>query len=237
MPAAVICDDEPEIAEGLCRTVKRLLPCWEVRSFSSGEALFSDGIEPELLLLDIDLGETDGIETARRLRARGWSGVLLFITGVRESVFDAFDVGAFHYLLKPIREEKLKEVLERAVKEIERKNSADRRCLLIRTRDRCVTLRADEIYYLENEMRKLAVHTKNGTLTYYGAMSKAEESLGTDFFRCHRGYLVNMAHIAEYDSGSILLENGESVCMAKEKYGEFVKRYLRFLRDKGAYDV
>lgn len=231
MPTAVICDDEPEIAEGLCRTVKRLFPCWEVRRFSSGEALFSAGVEPELLLLDIDLGETDGIETARRLRARGWGGVLLFITGVRESVFDAFDVGAFHYLLKPIREGKLKEVLERAVKEIGRKNAGDRRCLLIRTRDRCVTLRADEIYYLENEMRKLAVHTKSGTLTYYGAMSKAEESLGTDFFRCHRGFLVNMAHIAEYDSGSILLENGESVCMAREKYSEFVKRYLRFLRE------
>lgn len=237
MPFAVICDDEPEISELLCRMVKRLLPYWEVRAFSAGESLLADGILPELLLLDIDLGGTDGIETARRLRAKGWDGILLFITGIRESVFEAFDVGAFHYLLKPVDGEKLKKVLERAVGEIERKNAPDRRVLLIRTRDRSVTLHAEEIYYLENEMRKIAVHAKSGTVTYYGAMSKAEESLGEDFFRCHRGYLVNMAHIAEYDSGSILLENGETICMAKEKYGGFVKCYLRFLRGKGAYDV
>lgn len=232
MPSAVICDDEAELAERLCRTVSRLLPRWEVRRFPSGEALLADGIEPDLLLLDVGLGGADGIETARRLRARGCAAVLIFITGVKEAVFDAFDVGAFHYLLKPIDEEKLRAVLERAARALERDNADGRRFLLIRTRGRSVTLRADEIYYLENEMRKLAVHTKNGVVTYYGAMSKAEEALGADFFRCHRGYLINMAHIAEYDSGSILLENGESVCMAKEKYGEFVRRYLRFLRGK-----
>lgn len=237
MPSAVICDDDPEINRRLCRTVKRLLPRWEVRGVPSGEALLAGGDSPDLLLLDVSMEETDGIETARRLRARGCAAVIVFITGVRESVFEAFDVGAFHYLLKPVDEEKLKEVLERAVGEIEQKNASEKRCLLIRTRDKTVTVGADEIYYLENEMRKIAVHTKNGIISFYGAMSRAEEQLGADFFRCHRGYLVNMTHIAEYDSGSILLENGETICMAKEKYREFVKRYLRFLRGKGAFYV
>lgn len=237
MPSAVICDDDPEISRQLRKTVKRLLPCWEVREFLSGEALLSDGASPDLLLLDVSMGETDGIETARRLRARDCAAVIVFITGVRESVFEAFDVGAFHYLLKPIDEEKLKEVLERAVREIEQKNASEKRRLLIQTRDKTVTVGADEIYYLENDMRKIAVHTKNGIVSFYGAMSRAEEELGGGFFRCHRGYLVNMAHIAEYDSGSILLENGETICMAKDKYREFVQKYLRFLRGKGAYDV
>lgn len=237
MSSVVICDDDPEINRRLCRTVKRLLPCWEIKGVPSGEALLSGGDSPDLLLLDVSMGETDGIETARRLRARGCAAVIVFITGVRESVFEAFDVGAFHYLLKPVDEEKLKEVLERAVGEIEQKNASEKRCLLIRTRDKTVTVGADEIYYLENEMRKIAVHTKNGIISFYGAMSRAEEQLGADFFRCHRGYLVNMAHIAEYDSGSILLENGETICMAKDKYREFVKRYLRFLRGKGAFYV
>ncbi|MCM1334192.1 MAG: LytTR family DNA-binding domain-containing protein [Bacteroides sp.] len=237
MPRAFVVDDDPAIREPLCAAVRRLLPGWEIKSHPSGEALLADRDAPDLLLLDVSMGETDGIETARRLRERGSSAVIVFITGVKEAVFDAFDVGAFHYLLKPVGEEKLKEVLDRASREILHKKEGEKRRLLIRTRDRTVSVGADEIYYLENEMRKLAVHTKNETLSFYGAMSKAEEQLGDGFFRCHRGYLVNLAHIAEYDSAQIVLENGERIMMSKEKYRDFVQRYLRFLRGKErAYD-
>lgn len=58
--------------------------------------------------------------------------------------------------------------------------------------------------------------------------------MGDTFYRCHRGYLVNMAYIAGYDSDSITLTNGERVYLAKERYADFVKSYLRYLRNGGA---
>ena len=64
-------------------------------------------------------------------------------------------------------------------------------------------------------------------------MGKLEEQLENTFYRCHRGYLVNMAYVAEYTSDSIGLSNGETIFLAKEKYSEFVKTYMRYLRDGG----
>lgn len=64
-----------------------------------------------------------------------------------------------------------------------------------------------------------------------------EQQLGEDFYRCHRGYLVNLAKVAEYETDRILLGSGETVFMAREKYAEFVKVYMRFLKRGGAVHV
>lgn len=68
-------------------------------------------------------------------------------------------------------------------------------------------------------------------------MNDLEKQLGGNFYRCHRGYLVNMAHIAEYENDSIGLSNGEKIFMAKERYNEFVKEYMRYLRNGGTAGV
>ena len=68
----------------------------------------------------------------------------------------------------------------------------------------------------------------------YAVMKELQKELGNSFYRCHRGYLVNMAHIAEYSSDTIEMDNGEKVYLAKEKYPEFVREYMRYLRNGGA---
>lgn len=62
----------------------------------------------------------------------------------------------------------------------------------------------------------------------YATMKGMEQQLGEDFFRCHRGYLVNMDHVAEYDTDAIRLKNGERIYMAREKYSEFAAAYIGF---------
>lgn len=71
------------------------------------------------------------------------------------------------------------------------------------------------------------------TIEIYAAMIELEKQLGGEFYRCHRGYLVNMAYITEYSNDSIRLSDGESIYLAKEKYNEFVKEYMRYLRNGG----
>ena len=74
-------------------------------------------------------------------------------------------------------------------------------------------------------------------IEFYAVMNELESELGSSFYRCHRGYLVNMAHIAEYSNDMIDMSNGERVYLAKEKYPEFVKEYMRYLRNGGTTDV
>ena len=64
-----------------------------------------------------------------------------------------------------------------------------------------------------------------------------ESALGTDFYRCHRCYLVNLARIADYGPRTIRLENGERLLLAEKKYADFVKNYLRYAKDGGVVHV
>lgn len=76
---------------------------------------------------------------------------------------------------------------------------------------------------MENRGRKVEIHTTGKNIEIYAVMSELEKQLGSGFYRCHRGYLVNMAHITEYDSDSISLNNGERIYLAKERYSGLSK--------------
>ena len=226
-----ICDDEKVIREQIKELAEKEMPCVCDGLYETGDALLAAGKQFDIVFLDIQMEGTDGIETAKRLRERDEDTILIFITGIREYVFEAFDVAAFHYLLKPIEEEKFREVFRRAGRELEKRKSKRRETVFIKTRNRSFSLEKDSILYIESRGKKVEIHTTGETIEAYASMNEMEGQLGGGFFRCHRGYLVNMAYVAEYDSGSITLNNGEYVYLAKEKYGEFVKAYMRYLRN------
>ena len=140
-------------------------------------------------------------------------------------------MAAFHYLLKPVEEDKFREVFRRAERELEKRKRQQRETVFVKTRNRSFTLEKDSILYVESRGKKVEIHTQVETIEAYASMNKMEAQLGEGFYRCHRGYLVNMAYVAEYDNGSIVLNNGGYVYLAKEKYGEFVKAYMRYLRN------
>lgn len=232
-----VCDNEKIISKHVSDSIKAYLPDCEIDEFLSGENLLSAKKDFDIFFLDIQMEQQNGIEVARALREHGENAVIVFITGAKEYVFEAFDVAAMHYLLKPVDEEKLKEVLDRAVREIQKKTDKEKKQLFIKTREKNITLNVSDILYLENEMRKIVAHTKREIITFYGAMSEIEKLVGISFYRCHRGYLVNMAYVSEYDTDNILLNNGEKVYLSKDRYQDFVKQYMRYLRNGGVSHV
>jgi len=226
-----ICDDEEAIREQIKELIEKEKPGVCPELYETGDGLLVTGKQFDIVFLDIQMEGTDGIETARKLRERDEDTILIFITGIREYVFEAFDVAAFHYLLKPIEEDKFLEVFHRAERELEKRKKRRRERVFIKTRNRGFTLEKDSILYIESRGKKVEIHTTGETIEAYASMNELEGQLGVGFYRCHRGYLVNMAYVTEYDSESIILNNGEYVYLAKEKYGEFVKAYMRYLRN------
>lgn len=101
--------------------------------------------------------------------------------------------------------------------------------LLIRADGRYYRIDRERILYAESVGRKVVLHTKSGELAYYAKMKEVEEELGNQFFRCHRGYLVNFQAVKSYEAGSILLKNGETILMSKQKYNEFAAAYAAYL--------
>ena len=169
-----ICDDERQIREQIQEMVKRQMSDCVTGEFATGEELLADFSSWDILFLDIQLGGMDGIGTAKELRRREADVVLIFITALPDYVFDAFDVSAFHYLLKPVSEGKLADVLERAVGDIRQRDQAHTKKLLIRTRNRNVTMYEKDIYYIESQRRKVGIHTIKEVMEIYATMNEME---------------------------------------------------------------
>ncbi len=224
-----VCDDEKRMRDYLEGLILSENKECQVTKFASGAQLLLEKSNFDILLLDIGMDELNGIETAKRVR-KSSDATIIFITALKEYVFEAFDVEAFHYILKPVDEDKFKEIFGRAVKG--KKGRLISQPLMIKTDSGYQNILREAILYAENQARKIILHTINGNIAYYAKMSDLEVILGTRFFRCHRGYLVNLEEVNLYDMNKIQLKNGEEIYMAKRKYHEFVSAYMNFLRRK-----
>lgn len=228
-----ICDDEKEIRELLWEKVRKLYPEADISLYGSGDEVLA-GETPEILLLDIQMQGKSGMDTAAELRRRDNGMILIFVSAMDDYVFQAFDVGAFHYLVKPFSDEKFSEVLHRAVEQYrkiraqesvrERKEKAN---VLITTGGQHITVNVDDIVYAEVFDRKVIIHTMDADIEYYGKLKELEEKAGEGFYRTHRAYLVNFAYIQRYDVKTVYLEKGQAL-MAKQQFKEFVRSYHRY---------
>lgn len=226
-----ICDDQKRIREYL---EKLVLDCVhaEIRQFSEGEKLLKSDINFDIILLDICMEENtckfkiNGMETAKRIRKKS-EAIIIFITALKEYVFDAYDVDAFQYLLKPIDEIKFKYVLTKAISQVEKeKRTAP---LVIKVNGIYRSIPIADILYAENDARKIVLHTKNEKLVFYEKMEVLENKLGSNFFRSHRGFLVHLQEVESYDNRNIILKNGDVIFLAKLKYNDFVTAYMNYL--------
>lgn len=116
-----VCDDEPSMAQELADRLasymeERRIGAYSVSRFSDGRALLESGGGFDVVFLDIRMGEPDGMETARELRLRGERCLLVFVTVLKELVFDAFETEAYDYLLKPLDAARFRRTMDRVLR-------------------------------------------------------------------------------------------------------------------------
>ena len=233
-----ICDDEAPTRAYLMSLIRAQdCPC-EVVEYASASDCLADHRGIDLLFLDIELNATgpDGMALARQIREQSavTQPVIIFVTGYERYVFDAFDVGAFQYLLKPVDEEKFAQVFARAVEQIEvgRVRPQLSHALTLQSAGTSRTVPLDNIYYIESSNHKVVLHLKDGEFSCYAKIRDLEAELGDQFFRVHKGYLVNLAYVEGYSKTELTLTNGEKLLISKYKYPDFVKAYLRFVKKR-----
>lgn len=228
-----ICDDEASQRDYLRRQVEgwaaRRGHVVSVHLFVSAEALmfaYDEDKGFDVLLLDIQMGKMDGVALAKRLRADNEWLQIVFITGFPDFISEGYEVSALHYLLKPVDEEKLMEVLDRAVSRLR----TAPRMILFRRGGGYLRIPADEIYYAEAFSHSVTLVTEKGKETFSMRLSDMEELLGEGFFRCHRSYIVSMKHVRRVTRTSLVLDNGVEVPLSRSLYDAanqaFIKTYF-----------
>ena len=223
-----ICDDDKSIGLILEEKIKKLLPDAVIEKYLSGDELIASGCEPDILFLDIQMPGMDGMETARILRQKNERMVLIFVTAVEEYVFQAFDVAAFHYLVKPFSDEKFEEVVKRAVRSIEKysENQSDEKYMMVQSGGSHMKVFLKDIVYAEVYNRKVIIHTRDTNIEYYGKLQELSEIAGADFFRTHRAYLVHFKYVQKYDANCVTMENGTAL-IAKQNYSCLLQNIIR----------
>jgi len=228
-----VCEDEENIRSYLISLIREQNAECEITEYASADVYLSSGAEYDLLFLDIALKNSmDGMGMARRIRNMEHirQPVIIFVTGYEKYVYDAFDVEAFQYLVKPVNEQKFAEIFRRAQDKILAESERKKKTLVIQYAGASKAVPLDNIYYMESRSHKIVLYTKDGELEYYAKIKDLEEELQGNFCRIHKGYLVNLAYVDEYSKTKLMLVNGDKLPLSKYKYEDFVKAYLRFIQ-------
>ena len=234
-----ICDNEKDARSYLSELVGRQQVEYQIAEYSSGEELLPANGEFDLLFLEMKLKMPgDGIKLAAAVRKKRWrkQPLIIFVTAYEKYVYDAFDVGAFQYLLKPVNEKRFCQIFQRAAERLLSEEKRSRQLLVIQYAGASKAISLGCIYYAESQGHKVVLHMKDMELEYYAKIGDLEQELCGKFFRIHKGYLINLSFVERYSKTSVMLTNGEKLLISRYKYAEFVKTYLAFVEkeDKGA---
>lgn len=236
MLSIAVCDDEVLECCNLSKKIRRILTelhvPFIVRQFTSGQELLKCSEKFDILFLDIIMDDLDGIKIGKMCQERDFANILVFVSSSRKYVFDAYDVEAYHYLVKPIEDEKLRMVLQRALKKI---NTHSQGFLVVNQERTKKKLFLEDVYYFEVRGRIIYAHGADGiTATFYEQISILENTLREKgFSRCHKSYLINIKYMDAYNRQSVVLENGEHIMIAKRRYPAFCDDILFYMRKNG----
>ncbi len=228
-----ICDDEKHMSDHIRAMASDFFRKKNreiyFRTFSSGEELLSYDGQIDILFLDIQMKGMDGIETARRLRADKFRGFLIFITVLKEMVFQSFEVQAYDYLVKPVEEKQFEKTMERLYASMQ---NASEDSLLVQKGYEGHIIREEEIVFCEIIDRKIYLNLTSGEVVdYYERIENLESKLDSHFFRCHRSYLINLKHLKGYKNGTAYMDNGKEVPVSRLRSKEFSGVVLRYMKN------
>ena len=201
----------------------------QLRTFSSGEELLNYDGQIDILFLDIQMKGMDGLETARKLRAGKFRGFLIFITVLKEMVFQSFEVEPYDSLVKPVDEKQFEKTMERLYASIQ--NTGEVSLLVQKGYEGRIILK-DEIVFCEVIDRKIYLNLTSGEVVdYYERIENLETKLCSHFFRCHRSYLINLKHLKGYKNRTAYMDNGKEVPVARLRSKEFSGVVLQYMKN------
>lgn len=187
----------------------------EVECFISGAQLVESYRGSwDLLLLDVNLPEMNGLDAARAIRRFDPDVLILFITNLAQYAIKGYEVGALDYILKPVSYYALSMKLEATLRILRRNED---RYLMLPREGGVIRLSLPRLYYVEAFSHQLHYHTTEGELvsTTSQTLSALERDL-EGFFRCHKGYLVNLRYV-DAVWGDTLIAAGKELPVSRSR--------------------
>lgn len=179
----------------------------------------------DIIFLDIDMKEMNGMETAYSIRKKNMEMDIVFITVMPDYVFEGYKVSAVRYIMKKEIDKLLPECLGDILRK--RKFSGQKMEFSFVGGKRAVFL--NDILYIESKSHKLQFTGKVGVLYMYGQINEVESKIADfNFVRCHQSFLVNLEHIEQINNYLICLSDGSEIPVSRPRYPEVKQQYLTY---------
>ena len=224
----VVCDDESAVHRQLMGYIRQLETEtgdeYETVHFSSGEELLEHiPSDAQLLLLDIQMDGLSGIDAARKLRERNRDLLIILVTNLIDHALQGYEIHAFSFICKPVMYGDFRRSLLDAFYIFDKSRPAS---LAVPDVNSTELIALNELIYAEVYHHETSIVTVSGRREYRIQLGEIEQKTsGRGFFRCHKSYLVNLAHIKRIDRNSLTMSNGDEVPLSKYRRAEFLEAY------------
>ncbi len=227
-----ICDDEPQCRQQAMQAIHECTRSLDILTdvFENGNAflqLFQKN-PYDLVFLDIEMPEIDGIALARKLRELSRDVPIVFLTSHIEYALEGYEVNALRYLTKPIQSEKLQEMLGYVMERMQ-----EQRTLWLKTDMGEERVLIKEILYMEAQNQNILIRTAEREYLVRYNLGEYEKELSQDgFFRIHRGYLVSLRHIKSLGKHEVTLSENTVLPVSRTREKNLKEAIFQYIREE-----
>lgn len=223
-----VCDDnEADIAylEKMVRSwAEKTKNTIAFQSFPSAESFlfhYAEEKDYDILLLDVEMKAKSGVELAKEIRRENDAVQIIFVTGYSEYIAEGYEVSALNYLIKPVREEKFFDIMNRASVKLQKNEKA----LFLSLSGETVRIPVYEIRYLEVRQNYVMIHARED-YSVKRTLAEFERELDERFYRMGRSFMVNLSCIRKITKTSVFLSDGSVLPLPRGQYEPLNRAFI-----------
>ena len=183
----------------------------DIDIYANGESFLAasyNGQPYAALFIDIELPGLSGMDIAKAVRKNGYMGMIVFTTSHEQFVYEGYEVEAFRYLLKPVKDSDIQACVKRILQD---KNKCS---LVFSFGKKQYSIEYDEIIYISCCGHYITIHTKQEEYEWKYSLKELEPSLPEQFVRCHRSFIINLEYLRKIERKQLLMKDGAEIDIA-----------------------
>ena len=228
----IILEDQAEQAERLSRMLEKYAEAHEgftynLRMYDRSVPFLTEyKCDADLLFLDIQIPDMLGMEAAKRIRQLDNRVMIIFITMLTQYAIEGYSVGAFDYVLKPVRYEEFSTKMDRVCRMLAHQNTS--MTLEIRTKEEMRRISADDVTFIEVSNHDVLIHTDSEVIRQWGSLKIYEEQLApVHFVRCSASFQVNLKYVRAVNGNTVMV-HGHEVPISSSRRKEFLTALAQY---------
>lgn len=229
MKIAVVDDDNTQL-----EYLKKLVTEWSAKAehsvifdvfFSSEEFLFKneDRLDYDIIILDIQMEKMSGMELARKIRQKDKLVRIVFLTGIKDYVFEGYEVNAYRYIMKPYKDADIISVLD----EYE-ENKENQPVYLLEYYGELKKIYVHDIIYITVDNHYLNMETTQSNYQWKETLGNIREKLGEGFVLINRSTLVNLRHVESINKTDCIMSDGKKLSISRNSYKALNVAFIKY---------